>query len=338
MSRPDATMARGKVDPEVQRRVLDLLHEAGERGQTKARLAEGLGLSERQITRTFAALTEAGAVITRRREGGTHFVLAKGPGWDTRIPPEARLALDVALQLVECPGGELWTGPLMALRDLVDASLGKRDRAKLGHLRAHVSGHGTVADALPIERAILTAILEALAQEPPAELELDYRDMHGKASTRSVAPYSLSHDAFSGAIYLLGWDGLRDRALHYRLNRIEGARLTGRRALHPHRAALERIRRYKIAGWFAEGEPFEVAVRITGGWAQHVREACPDLPDAGVEEVGGEAVVLRFKALETRGPIHILLQFGKEAEVLSPASLREELAREIRAMGERYGL
>ena len=330
------SVARGQVDPEVQRRILELLHEAGEAGLTKARLAERMDLSERQITRCFQALTEAGAEIERIAKGGVRFVLRKGPAWDRHIPPEARLALDVALQLVECPGGELWTGPLLALRDLVDGSLGKGDQARLGHLRAHVSAHGTVTDALPVERAILTAILQALSQEPTAELELDYRDMHGKASTRAVAPYSLSHDAFSGAIYLLGWDGKRDRPLHYRLNRIEAARLTGRRAILTHRATLERIRKYRIAGWFAEGEPFDVAVRITGGWAQHVREACPDLPDAWVEAAGEEAVILHFKALEHRGPLRILLQFGRDAEVLAPPALREALAAEVAGMMRTY--
>ena len=334
---PTATLPRGTVDPEAQRRVLGLLRDAGERGTTKAKLAEAMGLSERQITRAFQALLDAGAEIERISRGGVRFVLRKGPDWDRPIPPEARIALDVALQLVECAGAELWTRPLLALRELVDGSLGQREQAKLGTLQAHVSAHGTVSDAVPVERAILATLLQALSQEPPEELELDYRDMHGKASTRRVAPHSLSHDAFSGAIHLLGWDGLRDRPQHYRLNRIEGARPTGRRALHPHRDALERIRTYRIAGWIGEGEPFEVTVRVTGGWAQHLREACPDLPEAWVEEAGPDTVRLHFKALEHRGPLRVLLQFGKDAEVLEPPALREAMRVEVAALARRYG-
>ena len=336
--RPESTPARGTVDPEVQRKVLGLLKDAGPSGTTKAKLSEALGLSERQIARAFQALTDAGADIERLAQGGVRFVLRRGPDWDAPIPPEARLALDVALQLVECAGAELWTQPLLALRRVVDGSLGQREQAKLGTLQAHVSAQGTVSDAVPVERALLATLLQALAQEPPAELELDYRDMHGKASTRRVAPHSLSHDAFSGAIYLLGWDGLRDRPLHYRLNRIEAARPTGRPALHLHREELERIRTYRIAGWFGEGEPFEVVARVTGGWAQHLREACPDLPDAWVEEAGPETVHLHFKALEHRGPLRVLLQFGKDAEVLAPPALREALREEIAALGRSYGL
>lgn len=338
MPRPakSTTVARGLVDPDLQRQVLELLHEAGARGATKAKLAEQLGISERQVSRAFQALREAGARITRKAEGGVRFVLEEGPAWEQRIPAEARLALDVALQLVDCPGGELWTSPLLELRKVVDGSLAKQDRQKLDRLKARITAHGTVGDAPAVDPEVLRTLLQALAQEPPAELELDYRDMHGKASTRRVAPDSLSHDAFSGAIHLLGWDSLRDQALHYRLNRIQAARLTGKPAIQLHRKALETIRRYTIGGWFAAGEPFAVKVRITGGWAQHLREACPGLPDAWVEEESDTSVILHFKALEHRGPLRVLLQFGADAEVLEPASLRKEISTLIERLVKQY--
>ncbi len=336
MPTSDVNMSRGKVDPAVQRRVLAHLREAGERGLAKSKLAELEGISERQITRTFTALTEAGAIITRVNQGGVHFVLEQGPDWEMRIPPEARLALDVALQLVECPGGELWAEPLQRLRDMVDASMGKRDQAKQDHLRAHISAHGTVTDAVPLESSVMGSIFQALAQEPQGELQVDYRDMHGQTSTRTIAPFSLSHDGFSGAIHLLAWDLDKNGARLFRLNRIEAAHLTGKKAIHTHRKELERIRKHKIAGWFADGEPFDVKVRITGGWAQHLREACPDLPEAWVEDVNDETVLLHFKALEHRGPIRILLQFGSEAEVVEPEELRIAVMQEVLALAKKY--
>ena len=336
MPRTAPEVSRGTVDPEAQRRILSHLHEAGARGQTKAKLAELEGCHVKKIDRAFKAFEEAGAVIRRITQGGVRFVLEKGPAWDRHIPPEARLALDVALQLVECPGSELWAGPLQALRTLVDDSVGPKEQAKLDRLEARISAHGTVYEAQPLAREILATLIQALDEEPPKELRIDYRDMHGVVTSRTIAPFSLSHDAFSGAIYLLAWDLDKDGARLFRVNRVERAEPTGRRAIHTHRRELERIRTYKIAGWFEPGEPFDVTVRVRGGWAQHLREACPDLPDVAVEEVDEHTVHLRFRALELRGPKRILLQFGEDAEVLEPPALRRLMAEAARGMGRLY--
>ena len=47
-------------------------------------------------------------------------------------------------------------------------------------------------------------------------------------------------------------------------------------------------------------------------------------------------MLLRFQATEPSGPLRFILQFGADAEVLEPKSLRTQLLATLKAMTARY--
>lgn len=331
------------VKPERLQIVLEAIRDAGARGITKAGLVRALGgVAMRTVDRAVLLLEEQGARFGKVREGRPaliHFTLEKAPDWDSRITPHARMALEVALMALEGTATELWFDQLEGLRALADGHLSTRDRDLFRALQAHVGLRGAADDQQALDTKMLTQVLLALGHpEGPRELELTYKAAStGRTSTRTVVPFTLTHDVFSGGAFLLAWDPAKQEPRHFRLARIEEARALGRRGLIPDRDPMERARDLQIGGWFSPAAPFRVGVRVGGtNWPQALLDAPPALPGITVRKEKGGTVLLSFQATELSGPTRFILQFGADAEVLEPKAQREHLTRTLKAMAARY--
>ncbi len=338
--RPDGA---NLVKPERLQAVLEAIRDAGERGITKAGLARKLGsVAMRTVDRAIMLLEEQGARFGKAREGRPaviHFTLEKAPDWDSKITPHARLALEVALMALEGTATEMWYDQLAGLRALADSHLSSRDRSLFDALQAHVCVRGGADDQQALDTKMLSQVLMALGHpEGPRELELTYAAAStGRTSTRTVVPFTLTHDVFSGGAFLLAWDPAKQEPRHFRLARILEAKVLSRRGLIPDKRPLEQARDLQIGGWFSAGEPFEVQVRVGGSnWPQALLDAPPALPSVSVLKEKGGTVLLAFLATEPSGPTRYLLQFGADAEVLEPPSLRSHLKDTLKAMAARY--
>jgi predicted DNA-binding transcriptional regulator YafY len=71
-------------------------------------------------------------------------------------------------------------------------------------------------------------------------------------------------------------------------------------------------------------------------WPQALLDAPPALPSVTVRKEKGGTVLLGFQATELSGPTRFVLQFGADAEVVEPKSLREHLSRTLAAMARKY--
>ncbi len=331
------------VKPERLQLVLEAIRDAGEPGITKAALARRLGgVAMRTVDRAIQLLEDQGGRFGKAREGRPaviHFTLEKAPEWDSRITPHARMALEVALMALEGTATELWYDQLEGLRQLADSHLSSRDRAVFTALQAHVSVRGSADDQQALDTKMLTQVLLALGHpEGPRELELTYAAAStGRTSTRSVVPFTLTHDVFSGGAFLLAWDLGKQEPRHFRLARIDEARALPKRGLIPDKRPLERARDLQIGGWFSPTEPFQVALRVGGtNWPQALLDAPPALPSVEVRKEKGGTVRLAFLATDLTGPTRFILQFGADAEVLEPPSLRRHLAATLKAMLATY--
>lgn len=334
----------GLVNADRLRQTVDLLHEAGERGLTKAQLVDLMGdVSTRTVDRAISLLEEEGAAIQRLRVGHPQvlaFVLKKGPKWDEALTSHARLALEVALQSVEGPALEVWGEQLDAIAQLVDQHLSTRDRRMFDRLKERVVARGSVDDPRPMDRETLTQVLLALGGDPnPFELEIDYTPVSSKKDGwRTVVPFTLVHDVFSGGAFLLAWDVAGRGPRHFRLSRIREAKTTRRMGVIPDRERMERARRYQVGGWFQDREPQAIEVRIHGEhWVQALHEAPPALPDVEVIPAKDGSSLVRFKATEFSAPLRWILQFGSDAEVISPSELRTSMVDRLRAALKGHG-
>ncbi|HJV89188.1 MAG TPA: WYL domain-containing protein [Holophagaceae bacterium] len=340
--RPDT---ENLVAVEVLQQVLDRIRDAGPRGIPKAALAEALDKTPRTIDRAIGVLEAQGARFGKERQrvgSGApviHFALEKAPSWDSKVTPQARLALEVALLALEGTGSDAWSSPLQSLRELAEQHLSTRDKQLFEQLRDHINVRAAADDAAPLDREVLLRLFTALGDPTgPREIELDYTAANGRQSTRTVVPYTLTHDVFSGGAFLLAWDPKKAEPRHFRLHRIEGLRLTGRAGILTDRKLMARARDYQIGGWVSAEAPFEVAVRVTGeGWPAFLRETPPALPEVLVEARKGQpGVMLRFKATEFNAPTRYILQFGADAQVQSPADLKAHVRSVLAAALARY--
>lgn len=331
------------VKPERLQAVLEAIRDAGERGITKEGLARKLGgVAMRTVDRAVQLLEEQGARFGKAREGRPaviHFTLEKGPDWDSRITPHARMALEVALMALEGTATELWFDQLEGLRALADSHLSTRDRDLFRALQQHVCVRGGADDQQALDTKMLTQVLLALGNpEGPRELELTYQAAStGRTSSRTVVPFTLTHDVFSGGAFLLAWDPAKQEPRHFRLARIVEAKALGRRGLIPDKRPLEQARDLQIGGWFRPTAPFRIQVRVGGtNWPQALLDAPPALPSVEVRKEKGGTVLLSFLATDLNGPSRYILQLGADAEALEPKALRAQLAATLKAMSATY--
>jgi len=264
-----------------------------------------------------------------------HFGLKKGPAWDEHVSSEARLALRVAGLSLAQSGTLLWQDKLETLERLASEHMSNRDRKLFENLKKAIQVQGGVED--PVEsQDILEPLLSAL--EGPKEIEVEYQAASARQSaTRTVVPFALTHDLFSGGAFLLVWDPKRRIPLHLRLSRIGAVKVTGRIGVCPE-AAMVQAARYQIGGWTSAEPPFEVRVRIRGAhWTQAFREAPPALPDFQADPAkDGSSVLVRFKANHENGATRWLMQFGAAAEVLAPEALRSAVRAQFKAAAAQY--
>jgi predicted DNA-binding transcriptional regulator YafY len=331
------------VKPERLQVVLEAIRDAGDRGITKEGLVRKLGgVAMRTVDRAVQLLEEQGARFGKAREGRPaiiHFTLEKAPDWDSRITPHARMALEVALMALEGTATELWFDQLEGLRTLADSHLSTRDRDLFKALQEHVCVRGSADDQQALDTKMLTQVLLALGHpEGPRELELTYKAAStGRTSARTVVPFTLTHDVFSGGAFLLAWDPAKQEPRHFRLARIEEAKALTRRGLIPDKHPLEQARDLQIGGWFSPGTPFRIQVRVGGtNWPQALLDAPPALPEVAVRKEKGGTVLLSFLATDLQGPARYILQLGADAEALEPRTLRDHLTKTLKAMAAHY--
>ena len=342
-SLPSTLPTGGLVRTEHLQAVLEAIREAGDLGVTKEALAHHLGgMTHRTVDRAVASLEEQGARFGKARQGSPaviHFTLEKAPDWDSKITPHARMALEVALMALEGTATELWYDQLEGLRALADSHLSSRDRDLFRALQAHVSLRGGADDQQALDTRMLTQVLLALGHpEGPRELTLTYKAAStGRTSTRTVVPFTLTHDVFSGGAFLLAWDPAKQEPRHFRLARIEAAKGLPKRGLIPDKALLERAQALQIGGWFSLTDPFQVQVRVSGtNWPQALLDAPPALPRVTVRKAKGGTLLLSFAATELHAPTRFILQLGADAEVLEPKALRTHLTATLKAMVGKY--
>ncbi|HZD66674.1 MAG TPA: YafY family protein [Acidimicrobiales bacterium] len=308
---------------------------------TATDLAERLETSERTIRRDLDALCAAGVPVyaQRGRNGGWELLGGHRVDLSGLTTDEAR-----ALFLATAPGatGELGQEVgqgLAAVRRKLLAALPEPLRA---HATAAGSAilvdssrwgptpptrdHGAGADGAHLEalrRAVCDGRQVVLRYEPPGR----------PAEDRRLHPYGLV--CKRGVWYLLagGPTGLRT----YRLSRVRAVTVTDETAERPAGFDLARVWADVQLG-LSRRTPTpvatEVAVTPAGRRRLEVIGAWWPIDEVGTGGDGREVVVIRFPTPELAAAE--LATLGEDVEVLSPAAVRNELARIGRRLLARY--
>lgn len=198
---------------------------------TAIRLAEETGVSQRQLYRDIATLRAGGALIDG--EAGLGYTLTEDPA----LPPQSFSRLEIeALRLAVDALGRIGDPDLTsaahdALARII-ATLPERQSRQALHavMRSFDAGPERVPPRIDL------AVIRAGCWDE-MELEIDYVDLKGAASRRSIWPLGLSYSQHT--LMLLAYCRLRMDFRIFHVNRIEALRATGD-SFRPHRVALVR--------------------------------------------------------------------------------------------------
>jgi predicted DNA-binding transcriptional regulator YafY len=181
------------------------------------------------------------------------------------------------------------------------------------------------------DAAIFREVLAALRGRRTALIR--YRSLSaGRTTDRRVRPYHVFN--IGGDWYLAAWDERRREVRDFALHRIRRVTPTTERYEIP---ADFDFKKYMAGALAIEkgGRPVQVAIRFAPRQARWIRERRWH-PSARIQEEMGGGLVLRLAVGETSELRRWVLQFGAEAEVLSPASLRKAVADELRLAAAPY--
>jgi predicted DNA-binding transcriptional regulator YafY len=283
---------------------------------TAQQLAERFEVCQRTVYRDIQALSEAGVPIVS--------LPGKGYGiMETYFLPAVHLTVDEAVGL--------YIGSQLALRqtdasvrpDLhtamlkIESVLPTETRTQLGQLKEsiHLDTHhrGRPDDGTKILAPINRAILERRL------LRVQYRAFYTDELTeREVEPLWLLY--YSTHWHLIGYCRLRHDLRDFRTDRIQG--LAMREETFAPRPQLS------LAQYLTKHERYrdvsEVTVRFSQKAARYAREWFHWL--SYTEQDLGESVVMTLLVERPEWMSWWLLSFGAEAEVLSPESLRRQVA------------
>lgn len=301
------------------------------RGYTVQELAAYFGVSEKTIRRDLELLQEAGIELEEqlgeygRKTYRTKFSkLAEGVtfAWDQA------LAIALAPQfMLAFAGTPLYQG-IRKASEKVLSLLSEKGREYVKRTAAALYWTRT-GMPLPTDqwKQALGIILDAL--EDRRVLQLTYRsERQREARTYLVHPYGLVVHRHS--LYLVGYSEQHGQVRHFKLNRVEEAKLTENAADVPDDFDIEDHLAGAFAVFNASGEPKLVRIRFSPTVARYVTESQWH-PTQRVDWTPNGGVILELELRDTTELKSWVLSFGAHAEVLEPVELRQEIAEELKA-------
>ena len=311
-------------------KLASILH-AHRDGISAADIARQIGVSKRTVYRDLDAIDMyAGVPIW---SSGGRFGLEEG----AFLPP-LNLTLHEAMALF------LAARVLLKTNDEGDAEL-IGALVKLAQVLPPVLGQHihTAVDAFartpPDERftRVFRVLTEAWATRRVVLIEYDagvYDATRGPREAR-VRPYLIEPSALTHALYLIGYDEERAARRTFKVERILRASLTPDTFEPEPRFAADAA---LAAAWdvIADQPLQDVAVRFSKEVAKRVAETRWH-PSQELERKRDGSLIWRGRVAGLHEIRIWILGWGADAEVLEPASLREEVAEELRRAAERYG-
>lgn len=155
------------------------------------------------------------------------------------------------------------------------------------------------------------------------KLRLTYRKSGSEESSeRTIAPYVLL--SASGMLYIVAYCDREQDTRLFRIDRVESVALTEETFERPDSAVLEKLLRERRA-FQAEGAP-TMRVRYSPRIARWIAER------EGKALAADGSLVMEHPLADWDWGVRHVLQYGRDAEVIEPAALRERLKERLGAM------
>jgi predicted DNA-binding transcriptional regulator YafY len=306
-------------------RLLAMVLELQAKGWQRAEdLAARFEISKRTVYRDIQALSESGVPVVA--VPGQGYSLVEG-----YFLPPLSFSADEALML-------LLGADFMAQN--FDAEYRKAGEAAVSKIEA-VLGDNLREEVLYLQRSLrfiaaspsdspfLQQIRRAIIQRRVVRFEYHARmsesgDIAGEQTTRDADPYALVH--VNGRWYMIGYCYLRRDTRSFRIDRIEHLEVLRRAFMRPKDYSVHEL----------QLTPREVEVRalFDANVARWVREEQSFYLERAEDTPDGLLVTLRVRREDE--VFQWLLGWGAHVRVLEPASLRQRIMGEARALLGRY--
>jgi predicted DNA-binding transcriptional regulator YafY len=302
-------------------------------GITVDELAEETGVDRRTVYRDLAAIQEAGYPLVSDWEEGLKLYRFLTRFKD--VPPIAftlqeLMALSLFRSQLDFLKGTAFRDDMESIFRKVNSVLPPRYAAHMERItRVSVPllhglrDYGKVAEQLAVLR-------DALLYQYRVEIDYDAGGK-GKPALYDVDPYTLVF--YKGGIYLLGFARNRGALRTFAAERIIAVRKLDERFELPEDFRPET--HFDSAFGIVDDQVLPVRVRFAPAVAPGIRGRLWH-PTQRIEEQPDGGVLLSFEAGGRMEIVSWILSYGRHAELLGPAELREEIARQVAEIASAY--
>lgn len=303
-------------------------------GSTVEDLAREMEVSVKTIRRDLELFRQVGFPIEEKRG------LRGKKSWLLPTPAEPQLAFtfDEALALylgrrfLEPLAGTLFWEACQRAFAKIRASLGKSAIEYLERLAGRI--HGTMIGASDYS-AKADAIDEIMvAIEDSRQTIITYQSRNATEPVEyAVNPYGLAFHR--GSLYLIAHSLDHGEIRHFKLDRLHEVEVSKLPFKRPSDFDVAKHLARSFGVFHGTGD-ICVRVRFSPAAARYVRESTWHTSQRLYEQ-SDSGVIAEFTLSATEEIKAWVLSFGKEAEILAPAELREGVAKELERMVSKYG-
>jgi proteasome accessory factor B len=206
-----------------------------------------------------------------------------------------------------------------------------------GHIQATVDAFSTTPPNDRFTR-VFRVLAEAWANRRIVQIEYDagVYDPRKKPRKTRVRPLAIEPSALTHALYLIGYDEERKARRTFKVERIISASLTPESFAVPEGTASPARELLRAWDVIADEDPVKVVIRFSPAVAKRAAETRWH-PSQVLEPQQDGSLLWRGQVAGMREIRIWILGWGADAEVLEPASLRDEVAAELRRAAALYG-
>lgn len=290
---------------------------------------------ERLVLAKLVEQTNRGNAHAWRKVAGASGLAARASGYLTH---DEALALQTLRRFSSRQIPALVAETLSPLFDVADKRLEAANNDTERRYRkwidkVEVESGGFALKCPAVDAAVFEAVSQALFYEQQLKIVYQPRSKTDNTEPKIVHPLGLVE--VGGLVYLVALTSRHPNPAMYRLDRVVGAVMLPEPFSYPHDFTLSAyVRQQRQFDFMVEGE-IHLKLRFANSAGDHLLEA--PMSDDQRSRRDGDYLEVQGTVLLSQRLRWWLRAFGPNVEVLAPASLRGELAREARALAVLYG-
>ncbi|MDB5390395.1 MAG: Transcriptional regulator, DeoR family [Planctomycetaceae bacterium] len=314
-----------------------LLHalEARRLGVSLYELAAEAGVSQRTIFRDLQLMRQIGMPVQSGTgaNGRKHWKINPDhPLLRLGFNPTEAASLCLGFRLMEpFAGTYLWDGAQTALKK-IRSCLSEDALRYIGTFGQAFYPTRFGSGDYSKKGEILDALM--LGIEERRYTALTYQSQQAtEPATRDVYPYALAFH--KGSLYLIAWAAEHETFRNYKVDRVTDAEVLELRFTRDPKFDVQRHLTGSFGIYHGAGEPQLVRIRFTSEAARYVKEKYWHDSQLLHDQQDGN-LIAEFHLTDFHELISWILSFRDQAEVLEPASLRQQIAETIQSMNQVY--